>query len=229
MTIDLVTASFDILSNAVYRNEPSSVIFNFKSFLVNKIPALFALLSSSMFPPLTPEFCITQALSRVDTNAFPSFSQAFEIGGSNVLSDVRQDFLFACALHGLVPVERIPQLLGEPPMSGLPEAGRYVKEELVAQCSTNIERVEELLNDLEGPDGNAVGIVGAVTEVNIKSTKRKAYNLLIISDHSEFVLSQRDDVLKDNMQFTLSAPTSFGHHASIYPTCEHTSADLRIA
>ena len=119
-----------------------------------------------MFQPLTPEYCIRQALSQVDPNAFPSFSQSFEImGNSNMLSDVRQDFLLACALHHLIPEDIIEQLLGEPPMSGLPPGGRHVRENLVAQCSANSERVEEIANELEKVDGNAGAIVGALTEI----------------------------------------------------------------
>lgn len=144
-------------------------MFNFKSFLVNKIPLLLTVLASSMFP-LTPEFCITQALSHVDTNAFPSFSQSFDMNSNNnVLSDVRQDFLIACALHQLIPFGSIERLLGEPPMSALPAGGKYTKEGLFTQFSGNYERVEDLLNEIEGMDGNAGAIAEAVSEVTSRN------------------------------------------------------------
>ncbi|KZF25812.1 mediator of RNA polymerase II transcription subunit 5 [Xylona heveae TC161] len=166
LTIELITASFDVLSNAMYRNETSQTMFLFRSFLVNKIPVLVAILAGSMFPPLTAEFCITQALNHVDPNAFPSFSQMFDpLSGSGMLSDVRQEFLFACALHQLIPEESIESLLGEIPMQTLPSGGRYVKEDLVQQCSTNSEKIEELLGEIEGMDGNAGAIVSAITDI----------------------------------------------------------------
>ncbi|KAI9831464.1 MAG: hypothetical protein M1819_005063 [Sarea resinae] len=166
LTVDLIIASFDVLSNAMYRNEPVQTMFLLRSFLVNKIPILLTTLSGSMFPPLTAEFCITQALGRIDPNAFPSFSQMFDpLSGGGMLSDVRQEFLFACALHQLIPEESIERLLGEIPMQTLPAGGRYVKEDLVGQCTSSPERVEELLGEIESMDGNAGAIVAAITEV----------------------------------------------------------------
>ncbi|KAK7550831.1 mediator of RNA polymerase II transcription subunit 5 [Phyllosticta citricarpa] len=166
LAIDLITASFDVLAaNSAYRSETNETLFNFRSFLVNKVPTLLTVLASSMFSPLTPEMCITQALNHIDRNAFPSFSQAFGDGVSvnSALSDVRQDFLFACALHQLIPEASIERLLGETPMNGVSE--KHVKENLVAQCSNNFERVEEYLNEMEAMDGNAGTIVAAMTEV----------------------------------------------------------------
>ncbi|KAL0263481.1 mediator complex subunit [Diplodia seriata] len=167
MVVGLITASFDVLAaNTTYRSESNEAIFNFRSFLVNKVPSLVAILAGSMFPTTTPELCITQALNHIDRNAFPSFSQTFDMAPVNsLLSDVRQDFLVACALHQLIPESSIERLLGETPMSGVPVGGKYIKDNLVAQCSTNFERVEELLNEIEGMDGNAGAIVGAMTDV----------------------------------------------------------------
>jgi mediator of RNA polymerase II transcription subunit 5 len=81
------------------------------------------------------------------------------------LTDVRQEFLFACCLHELIPEESIERLLGEIPVQTLPPGGRYINEQLVAQCATDPERVEGLLGEIEGMDGNAGAVVGAVTEV----------------------------------------------------------------
>lgn len=174
MIVDLITASFDVLAaNTTYRSESNETIFNFRSFLINKVPSLVAILAASIFPTTTPELCITQALNHIDRNAFPSFSQTFDMAPVNsLLSDVRQDFLVACALHQLIPDSSIERLLGETPMSSVPVGGKYIKENLVAQCSTNFERVEELLNEIEGMDGNACVIVGAMTDVRMfRSTK----------------------------------------------------------
>lgn len=50
-------------------------------------------------------------------------------------------------------------------MQTLPAGGRYSREDLVSQCSMNPERLEELVGELEGLDGNAGAIAGAVVEV----------------------------------------------------------------
>lgn len=86
--------------------------------------------------------------------------------GNSVLSDVRQEFLFSCALHKLIPESSIERLLGENPMQTLPVGGQYVKHDLVAQISNNPERAEQLLNGIESMDGNAGAIVEAIAEVS---------------------------------------------------------------
>ena len=113
MAIDLVIASFDILSNAMFRNEHAQTILLLRSFLVNKLPLLLTTLSNSIFPPLTSELCLSQALNRIDSQAFPTFSSMFESdAGMFQLTDVRQEFLFACCLHELIPELSIERLLG---------------------------------------------------------------------------------------------------------------------
>ena len=166
---DLVIASFDILSNAFYRSEASQLLFSMRSFLVNKVPILLSCLCSQAYQPVNAEICVAQAMVYIDPNAFPSFSQTFDMmNGVGSLSDVRQDFLYSCALHQLIAEESIEKLLGEPPMSGLPSGGRYIKDELVKQCLGKAERLEELLGEIESMDGNAGAIVGAFAEVRIE-------------------------------------------------------------
>lgn len=167
---DLITAAFDVLSNAMYRNESSRTMFFFRSFLVNKLPPFFADMSASSMEPMPMELCVSRALSRVDPNAFPSFSQLFAMQGNTVLSDVRQEFLFSCALHKLIPESSIERLLGENPMQTLPVGGQYVKENLVAQINGNPERAEQLINEMESMEGNAGAIVRAVSEVCSSAT-----------------------------------------------------------
>ncbi|KNG43997.1 Med5-domain-containing protein [Stemphylium lycopersici] len=164
MATDLITAAFDILANAMYRNEPSQFLFCLKSFLINKVPMLLTQISGSIFP-MTVEMCITQALSHVDPNAFPSFSQGFDdiMGSSNSLSDVRQDYLNACVLHGLIQAGTVERLLGEAPMQG-PPAKRYEKKELLSQCKANFDKISLYIDELENLDGNAGAIVAAVTD-----------------------------------------------------------------
>ena len=167
--IDLILASFDVLANANFRNEGTQTTMLLRSFLINKIPILLVALSQSMFPPLTAEFCITEALSQVDTNAFPTLSTIFdESSTGNMFPDsVRQDFCFACCLHGLIAEENIETLLGDVTMQTLPAGGRYTKYELVQQCMNDPERAERLLEELEQMDGNAGAVSQAVVEVMI--------------------------------------------------------------
>ncbi|KAL6158675.1 mediator complex subunit [Exserohilum turcicum] len=164
MATDLITAAFDILANAMYRSEPTETLFYLKSFLINKVPVLLTQISGSIFP-MTVEMCITQALNHVDPSAFPSFSQGFDdiMGSNNSLSDVRQDYLNACVLHGLIPGGTVERLLGEAPMQG-PPAKRYERKELLNQCKSNFDKVSLYIDELENLDGNAGAIVAAVTD-----------------------------------------------------------------
>ena len=140
-------------------------MFLFRSFLVNKLPAFIAAMLAASMVSLPMELCISHALSRLDPNTFPSFSQMFAMQSNTVLSDVRQEFLFACASHKLIPESSIERLLGENPMQTLPVGGPYHKEELVSQINANPERTEQLINEIESMEGNAGAIVGAITEV----------------------------------------------------------------
>jgi mediator of RNA polymerase II transcription subunit 5 len=165
MATDLITAAFDILANAMYRSEPTSTMFYLKSFLINKIPIILSQMSGSIFP-MTVEMCISQALSHVDPNAFPTFSQGFDdiMGSNNSLSDVRQDFLNACALHGLIPAGTVERLLGEAPLQGPPEK-RYERKELLSLCKSNFDKVSMYIDELDNLDGNAGAIAGVLTDV----------------------------------------------------------------
>ncbi|KAG9232137.1 mediator complex, subunit Med5 [Amylocarpus encephaloides] len=167
---DLILASFDILADATSRNERPSTTTLFRSFLINKIPLLLSTLSTTLFPPLTSEYCITGALNRVDTNAFPTLSNMFdESTSNNMFSDsVRQDFCFACCLHGLIEESSIETLLGDVPMQSLPAGGRYQKQDLVQQCMSDPQRAEGLIEELEGMDGNVGAASQAITEVIIR-------------------------------------------------------------
>lgn len=162
---EIITAAFDVLSNGVNRNESSRTMFLFRSFLVNKLPAFFAAMTAAAMVPINVEMCVSQALSRLDPNAFPSFSQMFSMQGNSILSDARQEFLFACASHRLIPESSIERLLGENPMQTLPVGGPYQKDDLVSQINNNPERADQLIGEIESMEGNAGAIVGAILEV----------------------------------------------------------------
>ena len=129
-----------------------------------------------IFPPLTTELCISQALNRMDPAAYMSYTQMIDLlGSAGMLADARSEFLFACALHRLIPEQSIEGMLGDVPMQGMPE-GRYVKDELVAQCTAQSGRIDELIGELENMEGNAGEIVGAIIEVRQynQSPKRRS-------------------------------------------------------
>ncbi len=126
-----------------------------------------------MFAPLTPQYCITEALSQVDTNAFPTLSAMFDdTNNNNTFTDsVRPDFCFACCLHGLIPESSIESLLGEMTYQSLPQDGRQVKEKLVERCIADPERIQELVRAIDNMDGNVGAVCQALIEVGIYFTR----------------------------------------------------------
>jgi mediator of RNA polymerase II transcription subunit 5 len=166
--VDLIVAGFDVLACAVDRNETTQTMFCLKSFLTNKIPTLLTTLATSMYPPLSPEYCISEALQHVDLNTFPAFGLGMM--SNSALADVRQEFIYACTLHGLLPTASVDRLLGEIPFTPPPtQESRYVKETLVQQCATEPGKAVQLIEELDKLDGNASAIVAAVTEVCVPS------------------------------------------------------------
>ncbi|KAI4271987.1 MAG: hypothetical protein L6R38_006730, partial [Xanthoria sp. 2 TBL-2021] len=166
LVTDLILAAFDILANAMYRAEPQRTIAILRSFLVNKLPAFLGNYAAINFAPLSVETCISQALLRIDPTAFPSLSQMFDFSSkSSIVSEARQEFLFSCALHQLIPEGSIENLLGDVPMQSLPASGRYMKADLVSECTTNPAKIEDLIGELENMEGNAGEIAGALFEI----------------------------------------------------------------
>ncbi|TWU77555.1 mediator complex subunit [Metarhizium rileyi] len=167
--IELILASFDILSNAVFRNEGPKDAHLLKSFLVNKVPLLLChlFLREPTFDTNASEFCITEALNQVDTSLFPTASLMFDETRSNnpYTESVREDFCTACALHGLVQREHVERILGETSMSYEPSLEKYSKEKLVQDCLADAEKVEGLIRELEKMDGNVGAVCQALVEV----------------------------------------------------------------
>lgn len=191
MVADLVTGSFDILANAMYRNESTQTMTALKSFLINKIPILLTQLTAPLYAA-NPEMCMTQALSRIDPNAFPAFSQGFDdmLGSNNSLADVRQDFLNACALHGLIPVNTVERLLGEAPMQG-PPSTKHIKQALLKQCKDNFDKVITYVEELENLDGNAGAIVAAITDVSTTTTTKTPTTTSKLTSNSSYRIFAR--------------------------------------
>ncbi|KAK4163563.1 putative mediator of RNA polymerase II transcription subunit 5 [Cladorrhinum sp. PSN259] len=168
--VQLILASFDVLANAVFRNEGVRDGHLLKSFVVNKVPLILVSLAStpstSMYP-FNPELCITEALGQVDTNVFPTLSGMFDMSNnsSSFQDSIRQDFCFACQLHGLISQEAIENLLGDITYQTLPDEGRYVREVLIQACLVDSERTQKLIGELELMNGNVGAAAQAVVQV----------------------------------------------------------------
>lgn len=168
MIEDLIVASFDVLSNGQYKKETVPSMHVFRSFLVNKLPPFIQQMISMSAAATSIEECIVRAFARIDHHAFPSFSQMFDsMNSSSALSDVRQEFLFSCALHKLIPESSIERLLGENPMQTLRPGALMAKDQLVKQITANSNNVDKLLDSLYSMEGNAGAISSAIIEVHI--------------------------------------------------------------
>lgn len=122
-----------------------------------------------------------------------------ESSTGNIFADsVRQDFCFACCLHGLIPEESIEGLLGEIPMQALPAGGRYTKEDLVQQCLLDPERAERLLEELDHMDGNVGPVSQAVVEVNMHPCSVDVAKLSL--DYSAVLRVKRNNVFENSLQ-----------------------------
>ncbi|KIW05199.1 uncharacterized protein PV09_03743 [Verruconis gallopava] len=161
LTMDLIFAAFDTLAAAAERSDPHHSMFSLKSFLVNKVPLLLSTLSGSL---LAPELVIQQALSHVDINVFPTVGLGM-LQSNTALQDTRQDFVYACILHGLLTANSVGRLLGESTFDSPPSpSSRLHKDMLSQQCANEPGKVVQLIADLEKLDGNAGAIIGAVVE-----------------------------------------------------------------
>lgn len=177
--IDLILASFDVLANAIFRNEGQKSAHLLRSYLINKVPLILASFAASASPmyPFNSELCITNALSRVDTNTFPTLSSLFESGENGLSSNpftesVRSDFVTACCLHGLVPETSIDKLIGDYAYQTLPAGGRYNKDKLVQECSADQDKMIRLIDELDKMEGNAGAVCQALTEVSSSQQQR---------------------------------------------------------
>lgn len=117
------------------------------------------------------EFVFQQAFSRLGQNSLQTFSQEFEFGSQDGASaESRQQFLLACALHGLIQQNSVGRLLGESSSATSITTAKYAKESLVAEFGHDARKLERLLNGVEGMDGNASTFAEALIEVSLHGT-----------------------------------------------------------
>ncbi|WZH44941.1 mediator complex subunit Med5 [Fusarium acuminatum] len=164
--IDLILASFDILANAVFRNEGQKDAHLLRSFLINKVPLLLYQLLPPGFPGTSAEFCITEALTHVDTSLFPTASLMFDESRNNnpYTESIREEFCAACVLHGLVQREHVERILGEISLSYEPSLQKHSKDKLVQDCLSDTDKIQGLVRELDKMDGNVGAVCQALVE-----------------------------------------------------------------
>ena len=197
LALDLLMASFDVLTNALLQKESDARILVIKSFICNKLPLTLNIVSGFMAPGVTVEACMQVAFMSITMDALPPIS-----AGSNEMREklklTRSEFLQACALHGLVTETTIAAILQEPPIS-VPKANKYTKESLLSQCANNIGRLEPLIDELGGMIGNAGAIAGCIVDsINHLSVSKDSMSLKTVCN----ILIKRITHLDIIMQYT---------------------------
>lgn len=162
LAVDLLIASFDVLTNAMLRKESRQSVKLIRSFICNKVPLLLAMFAGYL-TSMTAETCIQMGFMQITMDALPPIS-AGSTDVREMLKRTRMEFLQACALHGIMSETTIGSILSEPPMA-LPRVTRYSKDGLVHQCSNNVGRLEALAEELQGMQGNAGAVAGCFVEV----------------------------------------------------------------
>lgn len=167
--VDLIIASFDLLANAVFRNEGPKDAHLLRSFVVNKLPLLLCQLCHPEFSATSAEFCITEALNRIDTSIFPTASLMFDETRNNnpYMDSVREEFCAACALHGLIERDHVDRILGETSMSYDPSLEKANRDRLVSDCLSDSGKIQNIISQLDKVDGNVGAVAHAIVEVRI--------------------------------------------------------------
>jgi mediator of RNA polymerase II transcription subunit 5 len=157
--MDLLIASFDVLTNALLRHEPRQSIRFIRSFICNKVPLLLNSLLGFNGPG-TCENCIQMSFMAITMDPLAPLSTG-ATEARDVLKKTRAEFLFACALHSLVSERVIASLVQEQSVV-MPKTTRYTKENLMAQTSNNTGRLDTVIQELDALNGNAGAISGCI-------------------------------------------------------------------
>ncbi|KAF4996789.1 hypothetical protein FGRMN_4265 [Fusarium graminum] len=197
--IDLILASFDILANAVFRNEGQKDAHLLRSFLINKIPLLLYQLLPPGFPGTSAEFCITEALTHVDTSLFPTASLMFDESRNNnpYTESIREEFCAACVLHGLVQREHVERILGEISLSYEPSLQKHSKDKLVQDCLSDTDKIQGLVRELDKMDGNVGAVCQALVEL---AAKPQSLDIILLFEKLPTILEPLCQLL-DNWRY----------------------------
>jgi len=157
--VDLLIASFDVLTNALLRHEPAQNIRFIRSFICNKVPLLLNSLLGFNAPGAC-ENCIQMSFMAITMDPLAPLSTG-ATEARDVLKKTRLEFLFACAIHSLVSERVIASLVQEQSVT-MPKTARYTKEGLMAQTSNNTGRLDAVIQELDTLNGNAGAISGCI-------------------------------------------------------------------
>lgn len=164
LTVDLLVAAFDCLTNALLRRDGRQFEFVIRSFICNKLPMLLVSLSASMFGASTVESCIQMGFVTISMDPLSPLT-ANSVSVRETLKITRLEFLQSCALHALISDGAVASILQEPPMA-FPRVTRHTKDTLVSQCVANAGKVESLVDDLGSMQGNGGAIAEALILVS---------------------------------------------------------------
>lgn len=173
MLVDFLTAVLDVVTYSLSHRETSPTLVLMRSFLVNKVPLLLLRLSPN---PQISSFAITQAFMRADTmhltslatSMFDPYSTSTNDDNdlfSDIQVDLRSDFLFGCALHGIIHEADINTILQELPVSAMPTSGKYTVQMLHEQCAHDPSRVDRLLEEIEVQEGNSGAVCKTLFDI----------------------------------------------------------------
>ncbi|KAK6409073.1 hypothetical protein LTR81_016551 [Elasticomyces elasticus] len=183
LVVQLLHASFDVLTGALLRGQPAHDVKVIRSFICNKVPLLLATLGSFMGSVML-ETCIQTAFLSIAMDPIPPIS-AGSLEATEMLKRTRLEFLQACALHSVTSENTIGLILQEPPL-GMPKLTKYTKQGLLSQCTANIGRLEALTTELQGMQGNAgavclciVELIGGLCASRDTMSLKTACNILI--------------------------------------------------
>lgn len=164
LVVDLLVASFDVLTNCMLTKESRQDVKIVRSFICNKLPILITMVASNMQPPLQSDECIQMALmpgGMISIDPLPPLSTgATDIRDS--LKTTRLEFLQACVLHGLLTEQTVAQILQE--SVALPRVVKLNKDSLAAQCTNNTSKLGEYVEELAGMQGNVGAIAGCIVD-----------------------------------------------------------------
>lgn len=159
--VDLLVASFDVLTNALLRHESKQNVRFIRSYICNKVPLLLHSLLGFDGPGAV-ESCVQMSFMAITMDPLtPLSTGATDV--RDVLNKTKLEFLFACSLHSMISERSIASLVNEQSVT-VPKITKYTKDGLMGQTSNNISRLDALVQELDSMSGNAGAIASCIVE-----------------------------------------------------------------
>jgi mediator of RNA polymerase II transcription subunit 5 len=159
--VDLLVASFDVLTSALLSHEPAQDVRFIRSFICHKVPLLLNTLLGYSGPGAV-ESCVQMSFMAITMDPLAPLSTG-AAEARDVLKKTKLEFLYACALHSLISERSITNLVHDQSIV-MPKTTRYTKESLVAQTSNNTGRLDTVIQELSLMNGNASAIAGCIVD-----------------------------------------------------------------